>query len=158
MRCYGSRDRAQPPRLLPAAVEADESVAWAEREAWPVADLLERIPRGEEACRLPHFERPLGCRPLVRAGADELESALRHRDGRLPPLEGGGDRCGDVVEAGKLRAEDDGQLGQPGQRAEMAGSEGRGGLLDDGLNVGAGYANPPDGHGDHAVSARSLEH
>src|SRR6266704_1839169 len=51
-----------------AAVEADEGVAWSERECRTVKELLDCKPRGEQVRRLAHLECAFGCRPLVGAG------------------------------------------------------------------------------------------
>src|SRR5207249_6517828 len=94
----GAGDLAQPRGGGPAAVEADKCVVWAERECRPVAELLEREPGGEQVRRLAHLERALGRRPLIRAGADEVEATLGQLDRRARCLKGGGDRPGHGVE------------------------------------------------------------
>src|SRR5205823_2905772 len=91
-------DLAQPVGRRSAAVEADERIAGAEREARPVAQLLERVAGGEQPRRLAHLERALGRCPLVRAGADELEPARGRRDRRLRCRKGGGGGVGEGVE------------------------------------------------------------
>src|SRR5947209_15404204 len=89
-------------RAGPAAVEADERVLGAEREAGAVEELLDTEPLGEQVRSLADLQRALRRRPLVRADADELEPARGLFDARPGTVEDGRDGRGDGVEVAEV--------------------------------------------------------
>jgi hypothetical protein len=123
-----------------------------------VAELLQREPGGEQLCSLPDLERTLGRRPLVRAGADEFETAFGQFDGRAGRLQGFGDGFGHGVKVAEVSAERDRELRKASECTEMAGGERARGFLGHRLDVGAGRALTADRDRRYAVRASTREH
>ena len=125
-----ARSRSAPG---PAAVEADERVALVDRDRRPVEELLHRQALGGDARRLADLQGSLRRGPLVRARAGQLEQARGRPDADVA-RERSLDGLGDVLELerGSERAR---ELGEPHQRAEVAGRERGAPLLLDRLDV-----------------------
>src|SRR5207244_2852556 len=122
----------EPLGARTAAVEANESVERSERETRAVQQLLNGIGRGEEMGCLAHLERSFGGRPLIWAGADEVEPASWDFDARARRGQRRRDGIGNHLEI-KLGAEGTGELSEAHERAEMTRREGAGALLRDRL-------------------------
>src|SRR5262249_40278694 len=131
--CFGGAgNRTEPLGAGAAAVETDERVPAVDSDGGAVEELLDRQALGCDLRRLPNLHRAPGGRPLVRAGAGELEQPQRWLDVELA-LEHSLDGGGNVLEPVEPRAECTRELRDSQQRAEVASGEGRAPLLLDGL-------------------------
>ena len=109
----GRRRHLQQPLLAgAAAVQAHQRVALAQRHRRPVQVLLDRQALGRHVAGLAHLERALGRRPLVGAGADQLQQPARRRHLGPAALQHRGDRVGHSLQPAQVGAQRLRQLGQ----------------------------------------------